>query len=49
MLCFRTIVIATGMGKPNEPQFDGFEHSTSYQEMSMDPEDYEGKSVLILG
>ncbi|XP_076458503.1 FAD-dependent oxidoreductase domain-containing protein 2-like [Babylonia areolata] len=46
----RALVLATGRWKPNIPDnIDGIEHAVGYENMSVDPSDYEGKSVLILG
>ena len=45
----RTLVLATGMGKANVPTFQGNEFTESYSDISTDPEDYEGQTVLILG
>jgi hypothetical protein len=41
--------MATGMWKPNQPKFEGVEHTVGYEDMSLNPDDYEGKTVLILG
>jgi thioredoxin reductase len=43
------LVIATGLSSPNIPTFGGVEHTIGYEDMSTDPMDYEGKSVLVLG
>ncbi|XP_041473338.1 FAD-dependent oxidoreductase domain-containing protein 2-like [Lytechinus variegatus] len=45
----RVMIISTGMHKPNNPLFPGHEHTDGYEDMSLDLDDYEGKSVLILG
>ncbi|PVD38203.1 hypothetical protein C0Q70_00814 [Pomacea canaliculata] len=45
----KVLIIATGMGKPNIPAMKGIEYADGYESMSLNPEDYEGKSVLILG
>ena len=37
------------MWKPNIPDFDGAEYVDGYEDVSIDPEDFEGQSVLILG
>jgi len=41
--------VATGIGKPNIPQLEGMEYVDGYETMSLDPNDYEGQTVLILG
>ena len=41
--------MSTGYSLPHEPSFEGFEHTEGYQTVSLDQEEYEGKSVLILG
>ena len=41
--------MATGIAKPNKPDFPGQEYVEGYEDMSTDPEDFEGQSVLILG
>ena len=41
--------MATGLWKPNIPDMEGIEHTDGYETMSLNPDDYEGKSVLILG
>ena len=48
-VAFRSLVLATGMGKPNMPRFEGAEYTESYEDISTNPEDFEGQSVLILG
>ena len=45
----RTLILATGISTPSQPQFEGFNLTIGYDEMPLDPEFYEGKSVLILG
>eukprot|EP00057_Strongylocentrotus_purpuratus_P028163 XP_011682637.1 PREDICTED: FAD-dependent oxidoreductase domain-containing protein 2 [Strongylocentrotus purpuratus] len=45
----RVMVISTGMHKPNIPTFQGQEYTEGYEDMSLDRDDFEGKSVLILG
>ncbi|XP_077980798.1 FAD-dependent oxidoreductase domain-containing protein 2-like isoform X2 [Glandiceps talaboti] len=45
----RNLIISTGISTPNKPQFKGIEHTIGYEDMSMNEEDYEGKTVLILG
>lgn len=45
----RTMVLATGLSTPNIPDVKGIELTEGYETVSIDPEDFEGKSVLILG
>lgn len=45
----KALVLATGMWKPNIPNMPGIEHTVGYETMSLNPDDYEGKTVLILG
>ncbi|XP_076451217.1 FAD-dependent oxidoreductase domain-containing protein 2-like [Babylonia areolata] len=45
----KVVVMATGMWKPNIPDMPGIEHALGYETMSLNPDDYEGKTVLILG
>ena len=41
--------MATGIFVPNDPKFVGHELTESYEDISIDPEDYEGQSVMIIG
>ncbi|KAK7087884.1 FAD-dependent oxidoreductase domain-containing protein 2-like [Littorina saxatilis] len=45
----KVMVVATGMWKPNIPGMVGIEMAVGYETMSLNPDDYEGKTVLILG
>ncbi|XP_069125707.1 FAD-dependent oxidoreductase domain-containing protein 2-like [Argopecten irradians] len=45
----RVVIIATGIWKPYVPDLPGVELTESYDDLSIDPEDYEAKSVMILG
>jgi len=45
----KTLIIATGMWSPNLPTFEGVELVEGYETVSVDAEDFEGQSVLILG
>ncbi|XP_070580581.1 FAD-dependent oxidoreductase domain-containing protein 2-like [Ptychodera flava] len=45
----QTLIVSTGIASPNKPTFRGMDHVVGYEDMSLDPEDYEGKTVLILG
>ncbi|KAK0055897.1 FAD-dependent oxidoreductase domain-containing protein 2 [Biomphalaria pfeifferi] len=44
----RTLIMATGVSTPNIPQISGIDYTIGYESMSVDPENYEGKTVLIL-
>ena len=46
---FRRLIVATGVWKPVIPNVRGIEYTEGYETMSLDTEDYEGKTVLILG
>ena len=46
---FSRLIIATGIAKPNIPNLVGMEHVDGYETMSLNPDDYEGQTVLILG
>ena len=41
------VVVSTGMNLPNIPE--NLKHIEGYENASVNPDDYEGKSVLILG
>jgi len=42
--------LSTGLWVPNFPSdFPGIEHVVGYESMSIDPDDFEGKLVLIIG
>lgn len=45
----RTLVVATGTSLPFVPDIEGIELAESYEAMSVDPEDFLNKNVLILG
>lgn len=45
----RTVILATGMAVPNIPSMKGIDLAQGYETVSVDPEDFEGKAVLILG
>ncbi len=49
MNIFRTVVIATGMHTPNSPHIEGDEYIEEYETVSVNPDDFEGQTVLILG
>lgn len=45
----RRLVIATGVTKPHIPDVPGIEHACGYEDMSIEPEDFRGKTVLVIG
>ena len=46
----RVLLLATGLWKPNIPtDIQGIEHAVGYEDMTIDPDFYSGKNVLILG
>jgi len=45
----RNLIVATGLSRPYTPDITGFEHVESYCDVSVDPEDFRGQRVLILG
>ena len=49
VLCVRVLIVASGLSKLVEPNFEGWELTENYANVSINPEDYEGKSVFIFG
>ncbi len=49
MISFRYLIVCTGIATPNLANLLGAEHIDGYEDMSLDTDDYEGQSVLILG
>ncbi|MFG0290563.1 MAG: NAD(P)-binding domain-containing protein [Rhodopirellula sp. JB044] len=45
----RCLVVAVGVQKPYIPEIPGIELTENYADMSIEPEDFEGQRVLILG
>jgi cation diffusion facilitator CzcD-associated flavoprotein CzcO len=43
------MIVATGIWVPNIPNIPGIDYAEGYESISLNPEDYEGKNVLILG
>ncbi|XP_059809763.1 FAD-dependent oxidoreductase domain-containing protein 2 isoform X1 [Hypanus sabinus] len=43
------LLVATGLGVPHVPNFPGSEYIEGYESVSVDPADFVGQSVLILG
>ncbi|XP_045635569.1 FAD-dependent oxidoreductase domain-containing protein 2 [Ursus americanus] len=43
------LLVATGLSVPNQVDFPGSEYVEGYESVSVDPEDFEGQNVLILG
>jgi thioredoxin reductase len=49
MIQAECVIMATGWGRPNVPDIKGIEYATGYESMSVEPGDYAGQRVLILG
>ncbi|HSF42213.1 MAG TPA: NAD(P)-binding domain-containing protein [Thermoanaerobaculia bacterium] len=45
----RRLIVATGVSKPYSPDIPGIELAENYVDVSVDPEDFIGQRVLILG
>jgi thioredoxin reductase len=45
----RRLVVATGYGRPYRPAIPGLELAESYNDVSVDPKDFVGQHVLIIG
>ncbi|GAA4071919.1 NAD(P)-binding domain-containing protein [Actinomadura miaoliensis] len=45
----RCVIVAAGWGAPFIPDIPGIEHAVGYEDMSIEPEEYAGKRVLIIG
>ncbi|KAL2775663.1 FAD-dependent oxidoreductase domain-containing protein 2 isoform 2 precursor, partial [Daubentonia madagascariensis] len=43
------LLVATGLSVPNQVNFPGSEYAEGYESVSVDPEDFVGQNVLILG
>ncbi|XDC53874.1 hypothetical protein R6Z07M_005056 [Ovis aries] len=43
------LLVATGLSVPNRVDFPGSEYVDGYESVSVDPKDFEGQNVLILG
>ncbi|KAM5287928.1 FAD-dependent oxidoreductase domain-containing protein 2 [Ctenodactylus gundi] len=43
------LLVATGLSVPNQVDFPGSEYTEGYESVSVDPEDFVGQNVLILG
>ncbi|XP_003783300.1 FAD-dependent oxidoreductase domain-containing protein 2 [Otolemur garnettii] len=43
------LLVATGLSVPNQVNFPGSEYVEGYESVSVDPEDFVGQNVLILG
>ncbi|KAJ8318871.1 hypothetical protein KUTeg_003962 [Tegillarca granosa] len=43
------VIVATGLSVPNIPEMVGVDFTVGYENISTNPVEYEGKSVLILG
>lgn len=50
MYTCKNVIMSTGISTENLPRnFKGVEYTESYSEMSVNPDDYEGQTVLIIG
>ncbi|XP_022095421.1 FAD-dependent oxidoreductase domain-containing protein 2-like [Acanthaster planci] len=45
----RILILSSGLSLPHEPHFEGIQHTEGYRTVSLDPDEFEGKSILILG
>lgn len=45
----KRVIVATGVTRPNIPAIEGVEHAEPYTEVSVDPADFTGQRVLIIG
>ncbi|WP_066372065.1 NAD(P)-binding domain-containing protein [Herbidospora mongoliensis] len=45
----RRLIVATGVSRENIPNIPGIEHAEQYGEVSVDPEDFIDRRVLIIG
>lgn len=45
----KVLIVATGVSQPWLPQVDGIEHAVPYHDVSVDPEDFANRRVLIMG
>ncbi|MEO3751388.1 NAD(P)-binding domain-containing protein [Streptomyces sp. B6B3] len=45
----RRIIVATGVSRPYVPPIEGVEHAEDYGDVSVDPADFTGQRVLIIG
>lgn len=43
------LVVATGLARPNTPDIPGIELAESYTETSIDPQDFLGQTVMVIG
>lgn len=49
VLCFRVLLVATGLWVPNKISFIGSDLIEGYESMSTNADDYRNQAVLILG
>jgi thioredoxin reductase len=45
----KRIIVATGVSRPNIPDIEGVDSVERYDEVSVDPDDFTGQRVLIIG
>src|SRR5438309_4651161 len=43
------LVVATGVATPHVPPIPGIEHAEGYESVSVDPDDFVGQRVLVIG
>ncbi|PIO35235.1 hypothetical protein AB205_0084870 [Aquarana catesbeiana] len=48
-VCFSVLLVASGLSLPNVVNFPGAEYTEGYETVSVDPQNFTGQSVLILG
>lgn len=46
---FSVLLVASGLSLPNVVNFPGAEYTEGYEDVSIDPHNFTGQSVLILG
>ncbi|MFD9697750.1 NAD(P)-binding domain-containing protein [Lentzea sp. NPDC059081] len=45
----KRVIVATGVSQKYTPEIEGVEHAEHYYDVSVDPQDFVGKKVLIIG
>jgi hypothetical protein len=43
------VIVSTGLWVPNAPEFEGSQYTERYEDVSIDPSDFEGQRILIVG
>jgi len=49
VIVFSTLIVTTGMWQPAVPNIEGAEYIEAYETVSLNREEFEGQTVLILG